>query len=403
MEMRTFSPKTSLPPECSATADRSVSFIEQVYRTANELGAVDLSVGNAMGPIPGFLSDALMRVPARSHGYAEVQGHIELREFVAAAIYQRAGVIVDPNSQCIITAGASGGLAASILALFRPGDEIIVFQPFYEPYKGLFQNFGLKPRPVNLDPATVWSFCPDELESAFSNSPAGLILNSPNNPTGCCFGKEQLDLIAELSLRHGTICLSDETYDEIFFSDQPPLSIVDTRLWPHNAVRIGSFSKTYAISGWRIGSVVSSAELTARILSAHESLTGSIANPLQLAATAVTAAPKTFLSKARQEYKSRRDLLHRLLTDLGFRGELPQGGMFLTMRPPFDSAIDRDPFQLAMQLVHEAGVGIVPLEAFYTEPDEKTALWWRVCFARPKEQLELGVRRIDGWLRNERN
>jgi aspartate/methionine/tyrosine aminotransferase len=401
MDKRAFSPKTSVQSPCFVGEGRGISLIEQVYQTATELGAVDLSVGNALGPIPGFLSDALMRVPARSHGYAEVQGHIELREFVAAAVHQRTSSIVDPNSQCIITAGASGGLAASILALFNPGDEIVVFQPFYEPYKGLFQNFALKPRFVNLNPAKGWSFCPDELARAFADSPTGIILNSPHNPTGCCFGKEQLDLITEMSLRHGTICLSDETYDEIYFSNQPPLSIVETRLWPHNAVRIGSFSKTYAISGWRIGSVVTSEELAPRILSAHESLTGGIANPLQFAATAVTAAPKTYLSEARQEYKGRRDLLYRLLTDLGFRGELPEGGMFLTMRPPFDNAIGRDPFQLAMQLLHEAGVGIVPLEAFYSEPDDNAALWWRLCFARPKDQLGLAARRLDAWLKNE--
>lgn len=381
-----------------ADAEVSVSLIEEVSRQTKILGAIDLGVGNPLGLPPKELRQTVLGASDKLHDYGDIRGISELRSAIAKMIQTRYLVNIDFERQIVITNGATEGLTASVLALLPQNSEVIIFEPFYSPYLDVVRLCGLIPRFVSLSPANGWQFSERELKEAFNSRTAAIILNMPHNPTGRVFNCSEMRFITDLCLQHDVICISDEVYDEIFYTSARPLSVIETPLWSNLAIKIGSFSKIYAIAGWRIGYVAGSPHLIAKILSAHEVLTGGAANPMQAAATAACTLPERYYRLSRQNYRRKRDLLYGEMSKLGFSGQLPQAGLFLTLRPPLSKAEDNEPIFQAMKVLREAKVGVIPLGAFYSQKDSETAGWWRICFARPTNQLKEAVKLMSKWI-----
>jgi len=354
--------------------------IREMTRLADRHGAVNLAQGYPDFPAPTLIKDAACRaIQDDVNQYSITWGATSLRQALAANYRRRYGMDLDPETQICVTCGSTEGMIAAILGLANPGDEIIVFEPFYENYAPDAKLAGATLRYVQLHPPH-WDFDEAELRSAFSDRTRAIVINSPHNPTGKVFSRSELQVIAELCQSYDAIALADEIYEHIVYGGAVHIPIATIPGMAARTVTISSISKSYSVTGWRVGWTVAPPELTAAIRKVHDFLTVGAAAPLQAGGVAAMAMPAEYYARLAVDYRERRDVLLGYLEECGLRFTVPAGAYYVlcgteTVDP------DGDDVAFARRLVTEVGVAAVPGSSFYAAPAQGAQ---QVRFAFPK-------------------
>jgi aminotransferase len=381
---------TALRPSIKAS-----SFTESVIREMTRLAiahdAVNLSQGFPDFPAPMELKEAAREaIAADVNQYPITWGAFAFLEAISQKYRREFGMAVDPRAMICVTCGSTEAMIASMLGILDPGDEVILFEPFYENYGPDAIIAGAVPRHVTLTPPE-WTFDPDELAAAFTDRTRAIVVNTPNNPTGKVFTRAELETIAGLAVRQDAVVFTDEIYERITYDGHrhvPPASVPGLE---DRTVTISALSKTYAVTGWRVGWVVAPPELMAGIRSVHDFLTVAAAAPLQDAGVVALNLPETFYEQQADEYRERRDLLMSILVDTGFEAKAPQGAYYVMA--DISHLGFGDDVEAATRLVADAGVAVVPGSSFFSRPELGRHLV-RFAFCKKLETLEEAGRRL---------
>ena len=377
----------------SAKAD---SFTESVIREMNRLavsaGAVSLAQGFPDFPCPPELKDAAAAaVHDDLNQYAITWGAKPLRDAIATSTVAHfpAHAPIDPETQVTVTCGATEAMVAAMLGLLDPGDEVVVFEPYYENYGPDAILAGAVPRYVTLHEPD-WSIDPDELRAAFGPRTRGLVLNSPHNPTGKVFSRAELELIAGLCVEHDVIAFTDDIYEHLVFEGEHiPLATIAGMA--DRTVSIHSMSKSYSVTGWRIGWTIAPADLSVGIRRVHDFLTVGAAAPLQAAAVVALGFPSSYYETLVADYRVRRDLLLPVLRGAGFRATDPAGAYYVMT--DIRDLTDEDDTTFALRLIRDPGVAAVPGSSFFSRPAlGRTRL--RFAFPKRTETLLAAAERL---------
>jgi len=376
-------------------SSKASSFTESVIREMNRLaveaGAISLSQGFPDFPCPPELKEAAAEAVAQDFNqYAITWGARPLREQIAAkTAHWYPGWQPHADTEITVTCGATEGMIAAMLGLLDPGDEVIVFEPFYENYGPDAILSGAIPRYVTLHEPD-WAIDPDELRAAVTPRTRGIVVNSPHNPTGKVFRRDELELIAAVCLEHDLLAFTDDIYEHIVFAgEHVPLATLPGMA--DRTVSVNSTSKTYSVTGWRVGWVIAAADLSVGVRRVHDFLTVGAAAPLQQAAAVALAFPDAYYRQLADGYRERRDALIPALAAAGFRVHPPDGAYYV-MTDIRDLTRDDD-VTYAHQLIREPGIAGVPGSSFYSRPElGRTKL--RFAFPKRIETLRAAAERL---------
>jgi aspartate/methionine/tyrosine aminotransferase len=376
----------------SAKAERfSESVIREMNRVAVAHGAVSLAQGFPDFPAPAELKAAAAQaLDDDINQYAITWGAAAFRSAIAAKTARHyPGWIVDPETQITVTCGATEGMIAAMLGILDPGDEVVVFEPFYENYGPDAILAGAVPRYVTLHEPD-WSIDPAELRAAFTRRTRAVVVNSPHNPTGKVFSRAELELIADLCQEHDVLAFTDEIYEHIVFEGEHiPMATLPGMA--ERTVAINSMSKTYSVTGWRVGWVIASRALSIGVRRTHDFLTVGAAAPLQQAGVAAMELPDRYYAELVAGYRERRQALVPALEAAGFEVFQP-GGAYYVMTD-FGRLTTDDDVAFAHRLIREVGVAAVPGSSFYSRPElGRTKL--RFAFPKRLETLRAAAERL---------
>ena len=367
------------------------SVIREMTRLNQQYGGVNLSQGFPDFAAPAVVKEAACRaIMADVNQYAVTWGAKGLREAVAREFTRRYGVPVVADQQVTVTCGSTEAMMATMMGIIDPGDEVVIFEPFYENYGPDAILSGATPRYVALHEPD-WRFDPDELAAAFNNRTKAIILNTPNNPTGKVFNRSELETIAALCRKWDVVAISDEIYEHILYDDARHVPIASIEGMAERTVTINSLSKTYSVTGWRVGWAISPPSLTGAIRKVHDFLTVGAAAPLQEAGVAALGVDDSYYAELARSYQRRRDTLLDILQRHHFTCYRPQGAYYImTDIAGFGFG---DDVEFARYLVTEVGVAAVPGSSFYRNAQlGRTKL--RFCFCKKDETLEEADRRM---------
>ena len=376
------------------------SVIREMTRHAMAHGAVNLAQGFPDFPCPQELKDAACRaIHADINQYAVTWGAPRLREALARKVRGHLDMDVDPDTEITGTCGSTEAMIASLLAVVDPGDEVVVFEPFYENYGPDAILCGAVPKYVSLHPVEeggtrTWAFDPAELAAAFGPSTRAVIVNTPHNPTGKVFTRAELEQIAELCRAHDAVAITDEIYEHITFDGRPHTAIATLPGMRERTITVSGLSKTYSVTGWRIGYAIAAPEITAGIRKVHDFLTVGAAAPLQEAGAAAMELPPAYYRDLAAMYRTKRDRFVPALERIGFRCFPPEGAYYV-MADIRDLGA-RDDNELALELVRSARVAVVPGSSFFSDPRDGRS-FVRFCFCKRDETLDEAVRRLEAW------
>jgi aminotransferase len=378
-------PAQELPTMADLTADRTRLFTESVIREMTRLillyhgdRGINLAQGFPDFPAPEPVKEAACRAIMNDiNQYAITWGSKSLRDAIARKYLKHAGVEIDPEREVTVCCGATECMASTMLALVNPGDEVIVIEPFYENYWPDAVLAGATPKFVTLHEPD-WHLDPDELRRAFSPRTKAIIINTPNNPTGKVFSRAELELIAGLCREFDAVAITDEIYEHLVYEGEH-IRMMTLPGMRERTVTISGISKTYSLTGWRIGYIVAPPHLTDAIRKVHDFLTVGAPAPLQEAAAVALDLPDEYYVQLLADYRKRRDFLVGALEEIGFRCFKPQGAYYV-MADFTAFGFDND-VEFARYLVKEVGVATVPGSSFYFDPAKGRT---RVRFAFPK-------------------
>jgi aspartate/methionine/tyrosine aminotransferase len=367
------------------------SVIREMTRQANLHGAINLSQGFPDFPAPEEIKlvacDAIM---ADVNQYAITWGAKRFRDAIAEKSSWYLGLEVDPEREVTVTCGSTEAMIAAMMAIVNQGDEVIVFEPFYENYGPDAILSGATPRYVTLY-APDWHFDPDELSAAFNDSTKAIIINTPNNPTGKVFSREEFELIASLCHRWNAIAITDEIYEHILFNDKKHIAIATLDGMRERTITINGLSKTYSVTGWRVGYTIAPAEITHAIRKVHDFLTVGAAAPLQEAGAYALKLPASYYEKLESDYTARRERILAVLKDVGFRCFEPDGAYYVMT--DIGAFGYKDDVEFARFLVKDIGVAVVPGSSFYHEP-RLGSTQVRFTFCKKDETLTAAEERL---------
>ncbi len=367
------------------------SVIREMTRLSNQVGAINLGQGMPDFETPQEIKDAACRaIQDGFNQYAITWGAPVLRQAIAAKARTFNGIDCDADANITVCCGATECMMATMLALIDPGDEVIVFQPFYENYGPDALLSGATPVWVPLHPPD-WRFDPDELRRAFTPRTRAIIINTPNNPTGHVFSRPELTQIAELCQEHDVIALADEIYEHILYTDAPHISIATLPGMAERTVTISGLSKTFSMTGWRLGYCIAPPEITSGIRKVHDFLTVGAPHPLQVAGAAALALPQAYYDKLREGYRRRKDIFLPYLRAAGFAFHEPEGAYYvLADITPLGGDDDH---AFVRHLIQDVGVSAVPGSSFYA-PRELGRTQVRFMFAKKDETLHQAGERL---------
>ena len=382
------------------TAARLRPFGESVFATISRLaaqhGAVNLGQGFPNFDGPAFLKEAARRAIDRGHGqYARSIGVPELNRAVAARFRATSGIEADPDAEVTVTSGCTEAIAAVMLGLVEPGDEVVLVEPFYDSYPACIAMAGGVVRTVRMH-APGFAFPLDELRAAVGPRTKAIVVNSPHNPTGRVLTQAELEGIAAVARAAGCLVISDEVYEEIWF-DAPHVSIATLPGMRERTVVMSSLGKTFSLTGWKIGWTIAPPALTAGIRAAHQFLTFCSATPLQHAAAEALAAPRAYYEELRADYRARRELLLGELRSAGFDPHVPEGSYFV-LAPHGRFGFGGD-VAFATHLVERIGVACIPCSAFFAAgpggtKDEEAQSMVRFAFCKTEETIREAGKRM---------
>jgi len=367
------------------------SVIREMTRLANQHGAVNLSQGFPDFAAPEEIKAAAARaVAADINQYAITWGAKSLRDALVAKQQRFTGLSFDPEREVTVCCGATECMASVMLALVDPGDEVIVFEPFYENYGPDAILSGAVPRFVRLR-EPEWSFDAAELAAAFNSKTRAIVVNTPNNPTGKVFSRVEMEQIAALCRKWDVVCVTDEIYEHILYDGAEHVSMAALDGMRERTVTISGLSKTWSVTGWRIGWCLAPPELTNAIRKVHDFLTVGAPAPLQEAAATALAMPQDYFRRLADSYRERREFLVPVLQSAGFK-PFPPRGAYYVMTDISEFGFPDD-VAFARWLVAEGGVAAVPGSSFYSDPAAGSQRL-RFHFARKRETLEAAAERL---------
>jgi aminotransferase len=367
------------------------SVIREMTRLAYQHGAVNLSQGYPDFPAPAVLKEAAKRaIDADVNQYSITWGSKKFRDALARKISRSLGWEVDPERELTVVCGSTEGMFATFMALLNPGDEVVIFEPFYENYGPDCALTGAVPRHVSLRPPD-WSFSVAELEAAFNERTRAIVLNTPNNPSGKVFSREELGTIAGLCRKWDVAAFTDEIYEHIIYDGARHIPIASLDGMRERTVTINSLSKTYSLTGWRVGWVTAPPAFTDSIRKVHDFLTVGAPAPLQEAAVTAVSLPDAYYHQLAADYTRRRDLLLGILEQAGFRCFRPSGAYYI-MTDIASFGFGKDT-EFVTHLIRDIGVAAVPGSSFFQDPADGAQLV-RFTFCKKEETLQEAARRL---------
>jgi aspartate/methionine/tyrosine aminotransferase len=347
------------------------SVIREMTRQAMLHGAVNLAQGFPDFPAPAEIKRAAQEaIEADVNQYAITWGAKNLRNAIAQQMHEWQGIAVDPETQITVCCGSTEAMISTLLAVCNKGDEVVIFEPFYENYGPDSVLSGAKPVFVKLRPPTTakgeWMFDERELRAAFHNQTKAVVLNTPNNPTGKVFTRAELELIRDLCVEFNVLAITDEIYEHILYDGTQHISMASLEGMSERTVTINGLSKSYSVTGWRVGWAVGPQAITNAIRKVHDFLTVGAPAPLQEAGAAALGLPRTYYENLANGYRAQRDRLIPALEEAGFRCFRPRGAYYvMTDISAFGFA---DDVAFTKYLVKEIGVAAVPGSSFYNDP-----------------------------------
>ncbi len=378
-----------MPGLSSRTAGFTDSVIRRMTRISNQYGAVNLSQGFPDFDPPQEILDRLAEITKEDfHQYSITWGSQNFRDALAAKYEHFTGRAIDPNGEIVVTCGSTEAMMAAMLTVTNPGDKVIVFSPFYENYGADTILSNAEPIYVPLIPP-AFRFDADVLEAAFKQHPKAIILCNPSNPCGKVFTPEELQIIADLAIKYDTFVITDEVYEHILYAPHKHSYIATLPGMWERTIQCSSLSKTYSITGWRLGYVIASPEVIDTVKKVHDFLTVGAAHPLQEAAVVGLRFGDDYYAALQQEYTEKRALFLDGLKRLDIPHTEPQGAYYILMDiSEFGYADDLEFCEL---LAEKVGVGAVPGSSFFKEPENR---YIRFHFAKRSETLNEALNRL---------
>jgi aspartate/methionine/tyrosine aminotransferase len=368
----------SSPILSAKAAQFTESVIREMTRMAIHYQAINLSQGFPDFPAPAEIKRAAQEaIAADINQYAITWGSKNLRTSIAAKFERTTGYAIDTETEITVCCGSTESIMATMMAIINPGDEVVVFEPFYENYGPDAIMSGATPRFVKLH-APDWKFDPDELAAAFGPKTKAIILNTPNNPTGKVFERAELEMIRDLCVRWNTFAITDEIYEHMLYDGAQHIPICTLEGMRERTVTINALSKTYSVTGWRVGWAVAPPDVSVAIRKCHDFLTVGAAAPLQEAGAIALKFPQEYYDKLASDYAVRRERLLGILTTAGFKCFKPRGAYYIMT--DISAFGFPDDVAFAKHLVSEIGVAAVPGSSFYKNPAAgRTQLRFTFC------------------------
>jgi aminotransferase len=359
-------------------------------RISNKYGAVNLSQGFPDFEPPKAILDRLAEVTKEDfHQYSITWGAQNFREALAEKQSRLMGRSIDPNGEIVVTCGSTEAMMAAMMSVTNPGDKVIVFSPFYENYGADTILSGAEPIYVPLIPPE-FSFDPDVLEAAFKQHPKALILCNPSNPCGKVFTLEELQIIADLAKKYDTFVITDEVYEHIVYEPNKHIYFASLPDMWERTISCSSLSKTYSITGWRLGYVIAPPEIIDTVKKVHDFLTVGAAAPLQEAAVTGLRFGDDYYKWLQEKYTEKRDLFLKGLDRIGLQHTVPQGAYYILLDiSEFGYSSD---LVFCEKLAEYVGVGAVPGSSFFKEPENR---YIRFHYAKKNETLENALERLN--------
>jgi len=373
------------------TSTFTESVIREMTRVANQHpGCINLAQGFPDFPAPEAIKNAAIEaIKADVNQYAITWGSVSLRTAIAEKVSRFNKMrFIEPDRNITVTCGSTEAMISSMKAIINPGDEVIIFEPFYENYGPDCLLSGATPRYIKLN-SPEWSFDFEQLETLFNKKTKAIILNSPNNPTGKVFNEKEMKIIADLCLNYDCIAITDEIYEHILYDNQKHISIASLPEMENNSITINSISKTYSLTGWRVGWAIASEKITAEIKKVHDFLTVGAAAPLQEAAAYALSLNDEYYKWLGEFYLNARDTLYKALKNTTLKPIKPLGAYYIMAncteymgQNNLNNSLD-----LAMHLIKNVGIATVPGSSFYADPKEGQ-FQTRFCFCKKEETLK---------------
>lgn len=372
------------------------SVIREMTRISSARGGINLAQG-----FPDFDPPQIIRqaaIDAIQQGwnqYAVTFGEADLREAIARKALHYNRIECDPHTEVTVTCGATEAMIATLKALVNPGDEIIIFEPFYENYGPDAILSGARPRYVTLR-SPDWSYDSKELTAAFNRNTKAIIINTPNNPTGKVFSRKELEEIGCLCIKWDAMAITDEIYEHILYDQEKHISMASMDGMAARTVTINSLSKTYSVTGWRVGWAIAGPDITSRIRKVHDFLTVGAPTPFQKAGVCALNMPETYYTALQERYNDARNRICTVLKTVGFDVEVPKGAYYIMAHTGvlMDRYQDVGANSFSLKLLDMTGIATVPGTAFYHSPamghDQV-----RFCFAKNEQTIEAVCRKLE--------
>ena len=377
------------------------SFTESVIREMTRIahqhpGCINLAQGFPDFPAPVSIKNAAIEaIKEDKNQYSITWGSFSLRNAIAdkVACYNKMN-FVEPDKNITVTCGSTEAMISSMKAITNPGDEVVIFEPFYENYGPDCLLSGATPRYIKLTPPN-WKFDFDELLSLFNDKTKAIILNTPNNPTGKVFSEKELKSIADLCLKNDCIAITDEIYEHILYDDHQHISIASFPDMKNNSISISSISKSYSLTGWRVGWAIASERISDEIKKVHDFLTVGAPTPLQEAAAFALSLGEDYYKWLSDFYQNARDCLYNALKITDLHPFKPEGAYYMmTNCEEYMKKYElKNSMDLAIHLIRNVGIVTVPGSSFYANPKDGKFLT-RFCFCKKQETLEAAAKKL---------
>src|SRR6267378_383889 len=392
---------TTPAPSISRRVSRKASLftesvIREMTREAMKYGAVNLSQGFPDFAAPEDIKRVAMQAIADDiNQYAITWGAKDFRAAIARKTKWYLGLDIDPETEITVTCGSTEGMIVAMMATVDPGEEVVVFEPFYENYAPDAILSDARPRYVPRRPP-AWSFDPQELRSAFNSNTKAIIICNPNNPTGKVFTRDEMEFIAGLCQEFDALCFTDEIYEHIIYprpgAEIQHISMAQIEGMRERTVIVNSMSKTYSVTGWRVGYCIAPSEITSGIRKVHDFLTVGAAAPLQAAGAYALSLPPSYYDQLRSDYEARRDLILPELEKAGFKTFRPDGAYYIMT--DISGFGFPDDVEFTRHLIREIGVACVPGSSFYSV-SQRGQQQVRFCFCKSDETLNRAAERLE--------